>query len=196
MIRAFIAIELPEDVRGALAAAQDRLKRAHVGVKISWAKIENIHLTLQFLGNVEEPTLDRISETLAELAQRHAAFDLVVQGTGAFPNLRAPRVLWGGCVDAMGQLAALAGAVQTAMATFGFPPEHRPFAAHLTLGRVKPALSRAEGFPRPDAALTRALDSLKNTDFGTMRVDAVHLFQSQLHPAGSIYTKLSSHKLM
>ena len=67
----------------------------------------------------------------------------------------------------------------------GFEPEHREFSAHLTLGRVR--------IPKPDDALTRALDSIKDTEFGTMHVDAIHLFQSQLHLEGSIYTKLSSH---
>ena len=187
MIRAFIAIALTEDVRGALTDAQARLQRAHVGVKISWTKIENLHLTLQFLGYVEEPAVERIGAALETVTQQHAAFDLNVRGAGAFPNLRVPRVLWVGCADGQGKLKALAQAVQAAMQAFGFSPEQREFAAHLTLGRVKA--------PRPDAALTRAVDSLKDTDCGTLRVATVHLIQSQLHPAGSIYTKLSSHKL-
>jgi len=73
------------------------------------------------------------------------------------------------------------------MQALGFEPEHREFSAHLTLGRVK--------FPQPDDALTRALDSIKNDVFGMMRVEAIHLFESQLHPQGSIYSKLSSHNL-
>jgi 2'-5' RNA ligase len=73
------------------------------------------------------------------------------------------------------------------MQPLGFQPERREFSAHLTLGRVKQ--------PRPDVALTRALDSIKNQNFGTMRVEAIHLFQSELHPDGSIYSKLSSHQL-
>ena len=92
-----------------------------------------------------------------------------------------------GCDD-NGNLKTLAKSVQAAMQPLGFQPEQREFSAHLTLGRVK--------FPRPDAALTRALDSIKNQTFGAMRVEAIHLFQSQLHPQGSIYTKLSTHKLM
>jgi 2'-5' RNA ligase len=96
-------------------------------------------------------------------------------------------VLWVGCDDAEGKLQALAVSVQGAMKEFGFEPEHREFAAHLTLARMR--------FPRPDDALTRALDSIKNESFGTVRVDAVHLFESQLHPQGSIYRKLSTHAL-
>jgi 2'-5' RNA ligase len=187
MIRAFIAIDIPDDVRDAIAEAQARLKRANLGIKVSWAKIENVHLTLQFLGYVEEPVVPKISEALAVVAGRHGPFDLRVRGAGAFPGENRPRVLWVGCDDAEGKLKALAHAVQGTMQQFGFEPEHREFSAHLTLGRIK--------FPRPDDALTRALDSIKDTDFGTMHVDAIHLFQSQLHPEGSIYTKLSSHEL-
>ncbi len=195
MIRAFIAIDLPEAVRAAIGEAQAQLKRARVGVKVSWTKIANLHLTLQFLGYVEEPAVEKISRALAGVAGQHAPFELAVSGAGAFPDERRPRVLWVGCDDSAGRLKALAEAVQLTMQAFRFEPERREFSAHLTLGRIKPALSKVEGLPRTDAALTRALDSLKNQPFGTLRVEAVHLFQSQLHPEGSIYTKLSSHPL-
>lgn len=95
--------------------------------------------------------------------------------------------MWVACDDAEGKLKTLARAVQSEMQQFGFEPEHREFSAHLTLGRVK--------FPKPDDALTRALDSIRDEAFGMMRVEAIHLFQSQLHPEGSIYSKLSSHEL-
>ena len=185
MIRAFIAIDIPEDVRAAITEAQARLKRANLGVKISWTKIDNVHLTLQFLGYVEEPVVPKISEALAVVAKQHEPFDLPVHGTGAFPDEKRPRVLWVGCDDGEGKLKALAHAVQETMQQFGFEPERREFSAHLTLGRIR--------IPKTDDALTRAMDSIKDTNFGTMHVDAIHLFQSQLHPEGSIYTKLSSH---
>ncbi len=187
MIRAFIAVDLPDDVRVALSEAQARLKRAHVSVKVSWTKIDNTHLTLQFLGYVEEGAIEKIKESLESVAQQYCRFEIPVQGAGAFPNERSPRVLWVGCEDTEGKLKGLANAVQSATQPLGFEPEHREFSAHLTLGRIKQ--------PRPDVALTRALDSIKNQAFGTLRVAAIHLFESKLHPEGSIYTKLSSHTL-
>jgi 2'-5' RNA ligase len=187
MIRAFIAIEIPGDIRAAIGEAQARLRRAHVGVKISWTKVENVHVTLQFLGYIEEEAIPKISAGLESVSRNHAPFELRVRGAGAFPNENRPRVLWVGCEDAQGKLKALATAVQAAMQPLGFEPERREFSAHLTLGRVK--------LPKPDAALTRALDSIKNEVFGAMRVEAVHLFESQLNPEGSIYSKLSSHEL-
>src|SRR6266404_8369849 len=187
MIRAFIAIDLTDDVRAAIEEAQARLKRTNLGVKISWTKVANLHLTLQFLGYVEETVVEKIKPALQLVAAQHQPFDVSVQGAGAFPNEKRPRVVWIGCGDDGNRLPALARAVQTATQPLGFVPEHHEFSAHLTLGRIRS--------PRQDAALTRAIDSLKDTSFGTLRVETIHLFESQLHPEGSIYSKLSSHAL-
>jgi 2'-5' RNA ligase len=184
MIRAFIAIELPDDVRDAMSDVQAWLQRATAGVKVSWTKIENLHLTLQFLGDVPEDQVAGISAALDKVAGNHARFVVPVGRVGAFPNLKLPRVLWVGCEDREGKLRALALAVRAC----GWADEAREFAPHLTLGRVR--------FPRPDAALTLALNSLMDSACGTLSVGVVHLFQSQLHPQVSIYTKLSSHRLL
>jgi len=187
MIRAFIAIDLPDEVRIAIDDAQARLKQVHVGVKISWTKVENLHLTLQFLGSVEEASVEKIKSALQSVVVRHQPFEATVRGAGAFPDDHRPRVIWIGCDDTEGRLKALAGAVQASLRPLGFEPEQHEFTAHLTLGRIRA--------PRPDVALTRALDSLKNMAFGAWRVEAIHLFESQLRPEGSRYKKLSSHVL-
>ena len=187
VIRAFVAVEISEDVRTALGEAQLRLKQSHPAVKVSWAKIGNLHLTLQFLGEIEESVVPRISQSLANAAAVVPVFDVPVAGVGAFPDIDRPRVLWIGCHDSAGKLRALAGAVQAALRTCGLRPEPVPWVPHFTLGRIRA--------PRPDPALTQALDSLTNETFGPLRVAEFHLFQSQLQPDGSVYTKLSSHKL-
>jgi RNA 2',3'-cyclic 3'-phosphodiesterase len=187
MIRAFIAIDLPDDVRAAIQEAQARLKQMSFDVKISWTKVANLHLTLQFLGNIEEGVVEEFKTALRLVAARHQPFEVSVRGAGAFPDEKRPRVVWVGCDDDGQRLKTLALAVHDAMQPFGFTYEHRGFSAHLTLGRIKS--------PRLDAALTRAINSLKDTAFGALRVEAIHLFESQLHPEGSIYTKLSSHVL-
>jgi 2'-5' RNA ligase len=187
MIRAFIAIDIPDDVRAAIEEAKTRLKQTNFGVKISWTKVANLHLTLQFLGNIEAGAVDNFNSALRLVAAQQQPFEISVRGAGAFPNEKWPRVIWIGCDDSKNRLKALALMVQDAMQPFGFTYERRGFAAHLTLGRIKAI--------RPDAALTRAIESLKDTAFGTLRVEAIHLFESQLHPEGSIYTKLSSHAL-
>lgn len=187
MIRAFIAIDLPEGVRVAIDDAQARLKQVHVGVKISWTKIENLHLTLQFLGSVEEAAVEKIRAALQSVTAQHQSFEVTACGAGAFPDESRPRVIWIGCDDTEGRLKALAVAVQASLRPLGFEPEQHEFTAHLTLGRIRS--------PRPDVALTRAVESLKDTAFGAWRVEAIHLFESQLRPEGSRYTKLSSHVL-
>ncbi len=187
MIRAFIAIDLPDDVRAAIQEVQARLKEMSFGVKISWTKVANLHLTLQFLGNIEEGVVDKFATAIRLVATQQQPFDASVRSAGAFPDEKRPQVVWVGCDDDGHRLKALALAVHDAMQPFSFTYERRGFSAHLTLGRIKA--------PRPDAALTRAIDSLKDMTFGTLRVGAIHLFESQLHPEGSIYTKLSSHAL-
>ena len=187
MIRCFIAADVPEEVRAALAEAQGRLRRLPLDVRVSWIKLENVHLTLQFIGYIGEDVAPLVSAALAAVAARQAPFDVEVARLGAFPDPHRPRVLWAGCGAASAELPRLAQAIQQATAPLGFTPEARAFTGHLTLGRVK--------MPRSDLTLTRALDSLKNAAFGALRVDAVHLYQSQLQPSGSIYTKLSSHPL-
>ena len=174
-------------MRTALGEAQLRLKQAHPAVKVSWAKIGNLHLTLQFLGTIEAGAVAGISKALTPITRDCPVFDVPVAGAGAFPDSTRPRVVWIGCNDSAGKLGALAAAVQAALRPCGFQPEPVAWVPHLTLGRIRS--------PRPDPALTRALDSLTNEVFGTLRVEAIHLFQSQLQSDGSIYTKLSSHAL-
>ena len=159
VIRAFVAIEISEDVRTALGEAQLRLKQSHPAVKVS----------------------------LANAVSTVSVFDVPVAGVGAFPDIDRPRVLWIGCQDPARKLRTLAQSVQAALRTCGFQPEPVPWVAHFTLGRIRS--------PRPDPALTGALDSLTNEVFGTLRVAEIHLFQSQLQPDGSVYTKRSSRSL-
>ena len=180
MIRAFIALELPGELRAAIGEVQDQLRRSAAGGKVTWTKPENLHLTLQFLGDIQEERVAGIVATLSRVAGHHARFPVAVGGVGAFPDGRLPRVLWAGCADPAGRLGALAEAVRAA----GWGGADREFAPHVTMGRI--------ARPRPDAALTRALDSLKDTACGTWVVDAVHLVRSELRPQGSVYTKLSS----
>ncbi len=187
MIRTFIAVELSAELRDCLAAVQNELRRRRFVSRVSWTKPGNLHLSLQFIGLVGPDQVEPIGAALAGVVRGRGGFTLPVKGVGAFPHAARARVLWAGCDDGAGRAGDLAQAVRAALEPLGFPAEPRPYTAHITLGRIRR--------PRPDAALTAALDSLTNKEFGTMQVDAVHVYQSQLHPEGSIYTKLSSHIL-
>jgi 2'-5' RNA ligase len=166
---------------------QGQLRGERLDVRVSWTRPANLHLSLQFIGLVGEEMIEPIGAALAGVAAGRAGFEVPVVGVGAFPHVRKARVLWAGCDDAGQRAGDLARAIRAALEPLGFPPERRRYTAHITLARIRR--------PRPDAALTAALDCLTNKGFGTLRVDAIHLFQSQLHPEGSIYTKLSSHDL-
>jgi 2'-5' RNA ligase len=207
-MRAFIAIEIPPDVRDAIAAAQQQMSSAKV--RITWVKPDSIHLTVKFLGDIPDEGVDDIKAALDNVASRFNAFSFTVTGAGAFPSPAAPRVLWLGCeskpvgkvfvpvvegapstakaqVETRTQLEELIAAVDTEMERHGFAPDFHDFKAHITLGRIK--------FPKPDAALTAALDSLKTKSFGTVQVEAIHLMKSDLNPDGAVHTRISSHPL-
>lgn len=139
----------------------------------------NLHVTLKFLGQIDEARLPAVSDALG-VTSRAVRFELDVRGLGAFPSAARPRVVWAG-LDRAQPLAALAAEVDGALAGLGFPRESRPFAAHVTLGRVRE--------PRRQPALADALAHA--VDLGRLPVTAVSLMRSELHPRGARYTELT-----
>jgi 2'-5' RNA ligase len=141
----------------------------------------NLHVTLKFLGQIDPARVDAIADALASAAARTAAFDLDVRGLGAFPTANRPRVLWAG-LEPAAPLAALAREVDATLGALGLPRESRPFAAHVTLGRVR------EG--RRNPALAPAL--ARPADCGRLPVTRISLMRSELNPRGARYTELTS----
>jgi 2'-5' RNA ligase len=141
----------------------------------------NLHVTLKFLGQIDEVRVDPIAQALAGVAARTAAFEIAVRGLGAFPTSARPRIVWVG-LEPAAPLAALAGEVDTALATLGSARESRPFAAHVTLGRVRES--------RRNALLAAAL--ARPAECGRLTVARVSLMRSELHPRGARYTELTS----
>ena len=141
----------------------------------------NLHVTLKFLGHIEAPRVAPTAEAMAAVASRTPAFELAVRGLGAFPTPARPRIVWVG-LEPAARLAALAGELDAALATLGFARESRPYAAHVTLGRVR--VSRRN--PALAAALARPAEC------GGLIVARVSLMRSELHPRGARYTELTS----
>ena len=166
-------------MRARLAEAVERLRPLAPGV--AWVARDNVHLTLKFLGNVETARLGEVERALAAAAAARPAFDLDVQGLGAFPTRTRARVLWAGVSAGAAETAALAAAVDDALAALGFAREGRTFAAHVTLGRVRE--------PRAHPRLAEALDVA--TAFGHQRVARISLMKSELSPRGARYTELA-----
>lgn len=179
-MRAFIAIDLPLELREGLTSALRELKALQVDARLS--RPESIHLTLKFLGNIEGQQVEAIEGALEEVLHHQAPFSIRVGGLGVFPYLANPRVVWVG-VEGGTALEDLQREVEGCLSPLGFPPEKRAFHPHLTLARVK---SR-----RNIAALIHYVESSHSVDsLGEFTARALHLFQSTLRPEGAEYTKL------
>ena len=171
---------LPDDIRQRLAAAIDRL-RPHA-VDVAWVAESNLHVTLKFLGQVDETRAPALADALRATLAGQPAFDVGVRGLGAFPSPTRPRVIWAGLEDATGALAAVAQQVDACCGGLGFPRETREFAAHVTLGRVRE--------PRRQPTLADAL--ARGADFARLRVERVSLMRSELSPRGARYSELAA----
>ncbi len=152
-----------------------------MGSGVSWSRPEGIHLTLKFLGDVEETQVASIAESVRIAAQACAPFSLQVDGTGAFPDFRRPRVYWVGVKEPTGTLTELQTRIETELAKLGFAKEKRAFSAHLTLGRVK----STEKIGRISTQLQQ-----ETPQFGEFITNEITVMQSQLQPSGAVYTPL------
>lgn len=191
-IRAFIAIELPETIRTQLDAIEKQVQ-AKAGESgrhaVRWVPTSNMHLTLKFLGEVSVANLQSLARMLQSEAARHKAFDLHISGLGAFPNLRRPRVIWVGS-QGPAELNTLQKVIEAETRQLGYPSEERPFSPHLTLGRISQSAR-----PEEVTQLAHALGEMQVGDLGTVHVDHIHLFRSDLKPSGAVYTALNSFQL-
>ncbi len=141
LIRAFIAVTLPESLTGLVSEVQQTLKAQ--GLRIAWVPPGNVHLTLKFLGDIEPADIDPIAAVMSECTQRIVPLTLSARGLGVFPDLRRPRVVWLGITGDMPQLIAFQKDLDARLVAIGkgrFKPEERPFKGHLTLGRIKARL--------------------------------------------------------
>lgn len=184
LLRAFIACELSSSLQDAIQDATADLRTSLGPDLVRWVPRRNIHLTLKFLGEVSSSSLDLILSAIRAEASRHGAFDMLVAGTGAFPNARRPRVLWVG-LEAPPTLGRLQRDLDAATAQLGFKSEEREFSPHLTIGYVRSA-TRAAGSEKIRGALART----QVGNLGSQHVDAVHLFKSDLLRTGAVHTKV------
>jgi 2'-5' RNA ligase len=184
MIRAFVAIDLPEDVKNALGEVSRQLANQVPTGSVRWVKPERMHLTVRFLGDTAVSQLPQISSTLDDMAKQHPPFSLHLSHLGCFPNERRPRVIWVGLQGNTNALLSLKQDVDQALAPLGWEVEKRPFRAHLTLGRVKDARKLAD--------VKWGVDVEKLV----VPVTAVKLIESQLRPLGPLYIIRHESKLL
>lgn len=185
VIRAFIAIDLPGPIHTRLGESIRQLQlHCNNSRAARWVAAENIHLTMKFLGEVSPTNIQLLSGMLQSEAARHKSFDIKIGGLGAFPTIRRPRVVWTG-VAAPPALAGLQKSIEAATIRLGYAPEDKPFSPHLTLARIAHNATLEEVNQIGEALLKN-----QSGEIGTMRVEAVRLFRSDLRPGGAVYTQL------
>lgn len=185
-MRCFIALEMPLAVKEHAAGLIKELKAT--GADVKWVAPENLHLTLQFLGEVEPGRQPELEAALAGACAGRPALELAIGGCGAFPGLKKPRVVWLGLAGMTGALAELAGAVRAANRPLGFLPEARAFRPHLTLGRLRDR--RGHKKAPPLGPLSRELASLAGHAGPEFTARRAVLMQSTLTSSGPIYKPL------
>jgi 2'-5' RNA ligase len=177
--RTFIGIDIGDGIRSGAVALQEAL--AKTGADVNWASAESMHVTLLFLGEVDDRELHAVCRAVKEAAAGEPPFPLRVSGVGAFPNARRPKVLWAGVTEGADELQRLYLALEAKMLELGcYRKEERGYTPHLTLGRVK---GDADGF-----ALAAELPKRAAWDGGRTAVEEVLVFSSELGRDGPVYT--------
>jgi 2'-5' RNA ligase len=185
-IRTFIAVDLGKPIRDRIVALQENL--AHTGTEVKWVEPENLHVTLLFLGEVDERALPPVCKVVAECAQEQNPFLLSVETAGCFPNMRRPRILWVGVGEGTQPLCALHDALEPPLMDLGcYRREERKYSPHITLGRVKS--------DRPTENLSTALARKADWKGGEITVRELLIMSSELTPKGPNYTVLSRARL-
>ena len=180
-MRLFVGLDLPADVIGNLERLLAQLRPT---ARIQWSPPANLHITTKFIGEWPEARLDELKSALLAIPSR-TPIPVRIRQLGFFPNPHAPRIFWCG-IDGAG-LVVLAADTDGATATLGIASEKREFSPHLTLARIKEKLNLQP--------LREKIAALPSLDFGQFEARSFFLYQSQLRPTGSVYTKLAEFPL-
>ncbi|MCS7020462.1 MAG: RNA 2',3'-cyclic phosphodiesterase [Gemmataceae bacterium] len=179
--RTFIAVEVNTGVRNNTIRLQQTLAQVASGVK--WTSPDTLHITLLFLGDVDDRLLPEVCRHVQAAAQTVSPFSFSVAGLGAFPTLHHPKILWAGIQQGAEQLQALHAVIAGRLVPVGlYRPEERPYTPHLTLGRLRPDTPRGQ--------LVRELQKRINWEAGLTQVQEVVVFASVLDRQGPLHTPM------
>lgn len=183
-MRLFVAMDLSDPVRNAISRFCDRLRPLCPAAK--WVRVEGMHVTLKFLGEINEPLLAKIPDALAGVPSSDPV-EMNFRGTGFFASPKRPRVLWIG-IESSPNLPGIAADIENRLEPLGIPRETREFKPHLTLARFES--------PQGLDALRRELESAPAAEFGSVQTGEFYLYQSQLQRGGARYTRLHSFRFI
>ena len=182
-VRCFIAVEVNEiKVIKALRNAQHRL--ASTGGSLKLVEKENIHLTLKFLGDVDETQLEKVKAVVSSI--NLTPFNLSMKGIGVFPNLRRPRTIWAAVTGGVSEITEIYSRMEDVLEGLGFHRENRTFSPHVTIARVRDGRNRDQ--------LAEGIHEIRDLTFGSFKVERIVLKKSVLTPRGPIYSTIASSK--
>jgi len=187
-MRAFIAIELPKEIKDYLSRIQVQLKTA--GADVKWVEPKNIHLTLKFLGEIDDKKKDGVIKIIEDIAKSNNPFSARICCVGAFPKISFPRVLWVGIQEGDKETKEIARELEEKVNKLSIPREDRPFSSHITIGRIKSTLNREK--------LVRELETIAanfSKEGLIFSVTKITFFKSTLTPGGPIYEALKEVEL-
>ena len=182
-IRSFLAFELPVEMKKTVARVSREIRNS--GLDVRWVKVENIHLTVIFMGNIKTKDIASIDKEVRNVCPGYGSFNIFVKGMGCFPNRRRPRVLWLGLDGDVDRMSHFRNDLQESLKSFGIKRENRPFRPHLTMGRFRS--TRKKG-----SKLTEILPAYQALETPIESLSELFLFKSDLKPGGAMYTKLES----
>jgi 2'-5' RNA ligase len=186
VIRSFIAVDLPPSVLEALGQISIQLQAKLPGSAVRWVDFQKMHLTLKFLGDISAENIGMVEKILLTECSKWPVMELGIGGIGAFPKMRHPRVIWAG-VEAPPDLFDLRRGIEDGVARLGYNYDKYDFTPHLTLGRISRKASAREV-----REVGGVLHESQVGFIGVARIEAVHLYRSDLSPEGARYTCLFS----
>ena len=194
-MRLFVALDIDDNVRNKITRFLDGIREFAPDAR--WVREESLHVTLKFIGEKTEDELGQIKSTLETI--KAGSVEMNIRGYGFFPGARAPRVFWIR-IESDAKLAFLAATVNKTLAAIDIPEEEHDYNAHLTLARSgggsgSPRWHKRDSPNRSFQRLQEKLSALPVPEFGTMTAHEFFLYQSQLSPGGSRYTKLAAFAL-
>lgn len=186
-IRSFLAFELPVDIKRIIMTVSEDVRRLPLNVR--WVNVTNIHLTIVFMGNIQEEQIKPIQDVVRNVSQGYGPFSIAIKGIGLFGSRRNPRVLWIGLDGAIDRMGCFRDDLQKGLKPFGIKEEKRRFKPHLTLGRFRKG---ARAGTHLDDLLSKYHDLTSPEGI----IEELVLFKSDLRPGGAVYSKLNGWPLI